>query len=124
MTDILSKFSPDDFQTAEHYWSTFDNCETEISARWVIRFLQNRGEGWAPFSYDEINAFYRTQRSDPRGSFTFNRLVSGTHRHVTGPWQSEMVKNDAVLVENEGKYSILPNFLEKLVGGGQLKKSA
>ena len=82
---LLEKLKPTDFQTSEHYWDTFGHAETEISARWIIKFLQHRmsqGEvaqnGWAPFTYRELNDFYNSGRESSgkqRGYFWFNRLI-------------------------------------------------
>ena len=95
---ILKKFKPEDFQTKDHYWDTFGNTETAVSARWVIRFLKHRNamlkvagqkvpnNGWAPFTYRQINTFYRKMRrksKNPKESITFNRLVPGTHYYTS-----------------------------------------
>jgi len=95
---ILEKFRPENFQVKEHYWDTFDHQETEISARWVIRFLKHRNamlrvagqkvpnNGWAPFTYKQINDFYRKTRRKSKSSeesITFNRLVPGTHYYTS-----------------------------------------
>jgi hypothetical protein len=92
---IRDKIKPEDFQTREHYWDTFDNSETESSALWVIKFLQHRNaairlagipvldNGWAPFTYDEINSFYRSEFNQTSRDISFNRLVEGTHHHTS-----------------------------------------
>jgi hypothetical protein len=82
---LLEKLKPTDFQTKEHYWGTFGNSETEVSACWIIMFLQHRmsqGEvaqnGWAPFTYEELDNFYndtRMARGKARENFWFNRLI-------------------------------------------------
>ncbi len=63
---------PDDINAAKHFFCAFGNSETEISAGWIVRFLQKRKQGWAPFTYEEIEAFYSRKRKD---GFTFNRLI-------------------------------------------------
>ncbi|MFA5202915.1 MAG: hypothetical protein WC708_00675 [Lentisphaeria bacterium] len=95
---ILKKFKPENFQTKGHYWDTFGHTETEVSAKWVIRFLKHRNamlkvagrkvpdNGWAPFTYGQINTFYRKMRrksKNPGESITFNRLVPGTHYYMS-----------------------------------------
>jgi len=65
---------PQNIDASAHLWDSFGNTETEISAGWVIRFLQERGEGWKPFTYAEINAFY--ERKSKFKGFGFNRLVN------------------------------------------------
>lgn len=101
--DIPSKF--------EHLWNAFDENETEISAGYILRYCQEQGS-WAPFSFEQINAFY--QRKPKRGDFTFNRLVEpGMHygmpgeRHLTGGgW---IVKNEA-----DGLYYITDDFIRRV----------
>jgi len=56
-----------------HFCDAFGNYETEISAAWIVRFLQERGRGWETFTYAEIDARYR-QRF-PREHFSFNGLL-------------------------------------------------
>lgn len=64
---------PEHINVKNHFFSAFDNTETEISANWVISFLQKRGQSWNPFSFDEINKFY--QKTFKNENFTFNRLI-------------------------------------------------
>lgn len=63
---------PGQIDAQQHLFEAFDHSETEISAGWIIRFLQERGKSWVSFTYDEINAFYSRRHKD---GFTFNRLV-------------------------------------------------
>ena len=63
---------PQDINESKHFFGAFDHTETEVSAGWICRFLQNRRQSWKPFDYDEINAFY-TRSFTHR--FSFNRLV-------------------------------------------------
>jgi hypothetical protein len=86
MINLTKVFQPEHFVLPEHYWDTFGHTQTEISAKWVMRFLQDRGKGWEPFTYDEINNFYNTKRiasGCEREKFTFNRLLPGKHKHDT-----------------------------------------
>lgn len=66
---------PDDIdvKNCRHFFDAFGHCETEISARWIVRFCQNRCKGWEPFTYADIEKFY----NDDKGfhNFSFNRLV-------------------------------------------------
>ena len=64
---------PKDINAKEHLFGAFDHSETEISAGWIIRFFQERGQGWRPFSYKEIGDYYASKGLC--GGFTFNRLV-------------------------------------------------
>lgn len=53
------------------WWGAFGNIETEISAQWIIRFLQQRGEGWKPFRHSDLEAFYT-----PQDGFLYNNLIT------------------------------------------------
>lgn len=68
--------TPNDIPTPPggHFWDAFGNMETEISARWLVRFAQERGTGWSPFTTEEIEAFYV---SGGFQDFRFNKLISG-----------------------------------------------
>lgn len=63
---------PEDIDGSRHFFGAFGNRETEISAGWIIRFLQERNQSWKPFKYEDINTFYSKQYTD---GFWFNRLV-------------------------------------------------
>jgi hypothetical protein len=62
--DIPSNFA--------HLWGAFDHFETEVSAAYILRYCREQGS-WAPFSYEQINAFHR--KTSKFCTFTFNRLV-------------------------------------------------
>lgn len=64
---------PNHIDASDHLWDSFDQLETETSARWIILFMQKRGQSWAPFTYDDINSFYSERLRD---GFTFNRLIN------------------------------------------------
>jgi hypothetical protein len=64
--------TPEHIDASQHLYGAFDHLETEISAGWIVRFMQARGKGWMPFTREEIEAFYSKKFSH---SFRFNRLV-------------------------------------------------
>jgi len=123
-TTLLQRLAPEDFRTDTHYWDAFGNNETEISARWVIRFLQDRGKGWASFTFAEINTYYLTIMMGVARDFTFNRLVEGSHNHMTAQSfpRGEQRANDSCIVVDGDTYTITDNFLAKLVSAKLLKK--
>lgn len=63
---------PDDIDASKHFFGAFDHTETEVSAGYIVRFLQKRNLGWEPFTREEIEAFYAESQKD---GFTFNRLI-------------------------------------------------
>lgn len=86
VTSLFEKLSPNDFQVTRHYWDTFGNAETETSALWIVKFLQQRCEvepntsPWAPFPLSQLQDFYnetRAAKGHRPEEFWFNRLVPG-----------------------------------------------
>lgn len=69
--------APDDIPTPEggHFFDAFGNYETEISARWLVRFAKQRGKGWEPFTLPEIEKFYNEDGGYQ--GFRFNNLIPG-----------------------------------------------
>lgn len=63
---------PKDINAKAHFYDAFGHLETEISAGWIVRFCQERGKGWEPFSKAEIEAFY--QSKGLHDGFLFNGL--------------------------------------------------
>ena len=72
MTTLKDKIQPNELQTEKHYWDTFGNYETEVSARLIVKFLADRGKGWASFTRKELDDFFPKERG-----FHFNRLALG-----------------------------------------------
>lgn len=66
-----TKIKPEDINTTRHFFNGFGHRETEISANWIVRFCQKRGEGWKPFMLSELEKFYT-----PGDGFWFNRLTT------------------------------------------------
>jgi len=67
--------TPEEIKITDHLWDSFGHYETEISADWLVRFAQDRGQGWKPFTYADIEKFY--SRSGKLSGFSFNKLISG-----------------------------------------------
>ena len=67
----ISAIKPSDIDTSQHFWDAFGNYETEVNARWIVRFCQDR-DSWEPFTYDELNSF--CEENGHKGDFWFNRL--------------------------------------------------
>ncbi len=67
--------APSDINTNDHFWNAFGHMETEVSARWIVRLMQEKG-AWVPFTYEEMHAFYTAPGRRPVGeSFLFNGLI-------------------------------------------------
>jgi len=73
-TDEGYPIKPSMIDTSDHFWDAFGHSETEVSARWIVRFVQQRGgDDWRPFTYAEIDGFYR--KKGRHDGFAFNRLL-------------------------------------------------
>ena len=64
--------TPDQIYMEEHFSDCFDNYEREITARWIVRLCQKKGD-WLPFTYAEIDEFHREGTGQ---SFLFNGIVT------------------------------------------------
>lgn len=73
ITTLIFPISPDDIDSTQHFWNAFDHSETEVSARWIVRYCQKRGSGWEPIPLSDLEAFYAEHHLD---GFTFNKLTS------------------------------------------------
>ena len=73
---LLNLILPENIKTTEHFWNTFGQAETEISARWIVRFLKEERplQGWVDFKHDDLQKFYN--RSRPGEVFLYNRLLA------------------------------------------------
>ena len=50
---IETVLPPDKINTEAHFWNAFGHHEREISANWVVRFCQSRGN-WDCFTFREL----------------------------------------------------------------------
>jgi len=69
---IDTPIKPSDIRTVQHLCNAFGKSETEISAGWLVRFAQDRGN-WEPFTWAELNGRY--QKKFPGCDFRFNGLT-------------------------------------------------
>lgn len=61
MKDATRQIQPKDIDTGKHFFDAFGKREREVSAKWIVRFCQHRELGWTPFTYKEIDDFYRSK---------------------------------------------------------------
>lgn len=114
------QIQPDDIDTPPggHFWGAFDNTETEVSARYVVRLCKRKG-GWHPFSHDEIERFYN--ESGHRG-FSFNRLIRpGTAFYIL---KGRVLEGGGWIIEIDGLYYVTDDFIFRCFQSTQVKKSA
>lgn len=99
--------SPNDIDISNEFVGAFGDQQTETSAGWIVRFAQDRGRGWQPFTYDEIENFYSRWHRD---GFSFNRLVP-----PQGNW---IVKGE------DKKYYMTGEFVERCHKASPYRQSA
>lgn len=113
------KVQPDDIDAStRHLWNAFDHSETETSAGWIIRFLQERGLGWAPFSHNEIEAYY--SKSGKFTGFSFNRLINpemvppSLARAFAGYYDKRIPKGGGWIIKgDDDKYYVTVEFVTR-----------
>lgn len=95
---IADVVKPENVKADGPLWDTFGHNETEVSARWIVRFLQEErpGQGWGPFPEADLQTYYEKGRGGPE-TFHLNRL----------PAQGHVVVRDGVV-------SLSPSFVSAL----------
>jgi hypothetical protein len=103
---------PDQIDTSDHLWDAFDHHETEISARWIVQFCQQRGQSWSPIRPEELTRYYRTERKQPHERFCFNRLIDpGTAFY--GGLGSRPVGGGWLMKQDDGTLAITDEFVTR-----------
>jgi hypothetical protein len=97
---------PTDIDLSDHMWDAFGNQETEISARYLMRLAQKRGD-WLPFTREEIEALYNEAGFQ---RFGFNHLIGEFRVHRAGnSWWERL----DVIVERDGKFYFTDEFVTR-----------
>jgi hypothetical protein len=67
---------PHDINAEEFLSEAFGNMESEISAGYIVRLMQGKGD-WKPFTYVELNEFYKRTCNTKGyvGRYSFNHLI-------------------------------------------------
>ena len=93
---------PNQIDTWHHFLDAFGKYKVEVSARYIVRFCQQRGRGWEPFSYEDITDFYR--QVGPGDDSWLNRLTTrgyvvekGGFYHVTDEFIARCYKASLVI---------------------------
>lgn len=97
---------PADIDTSHGLMDSFGNVETEVSASYIVRMMQERGD-WTPFTHEEIEAFY--SRSGRNRGFTFNHLMGEFAVHRAGGTYYDSL--NVVVVANEGNLYVTDDFV-------------
>lgn len=101
---IKDLVQPEHIKTDGHFWDTFGHSETEVSACWLVMFLQARnaagdGKSWEPFSRAHLERFYQFMLKKPQETFLFNRLWNQYHRRDARGEHIE-VKGDTITIKD------------------------
>jgi len=117
---------PSDIDVSNHFWDAFDHMETEISARWIVRFLQDRDDTWGPFTREELEAYYTAPGRRPAGErFNFNRLVSpelvprDAAAAFAGFIGDRVEKGGGWVERTDGRYQVTEDFIRRCAEGRQ-----
>jgi hypothetical protein len=95
--EIEEKRVPGDIDTGQHFFNAFGNLETEISARWIVQFCQERGQEWGPFTEEELELYYNQHGYE---GFWFNGLLTDDQRYIR--------------VDKEARtYEVTPEFIRR-----------
>jgi len=98
---------PTDIPLTDHLWNTFDHHETEISARYILKMCQRRGN-WQPFTRADIETVY--EASGHQG-FTFNRLIEPGYSYGS---RGRVLSGGGWIVERDGMYFITEEFVRRV----------
>jgi len=63
------QIKPSDIDSTKHFFDTFGHNETEVSARLIVKFLQERGDTWESFTQKELDTRFEED-------FWFNKLTN------------------------------------------------
>lgn len=95
---LMLKILPFDIDTSSHFYDSFGNMETEVSARWIVEYCQ-QSNTWARFSHADILRFYNSGITKHVHRFNFNNLDDPKY-----------------LVERDGYYTVTDKFITTCYG--------
>lgn len=101
--------NPIQIDASKHLFSAFSNMETEISAGYIIRMFQEKGN-WQPFTQEEIEEFY--SRSGHTDGFTFNALIDDKRERLFDG-KTHTIQGGWIVRRKDGQYEVTEKFIEK-----------
>lgn len=99
----MAHLLPSDINTKQHFWNAFDHSETEVSASWIVRFLQQAGNSWAPFMLEDLQAFYGKLRAESIYQQQLKKHVDAVDRKAADPNGYGYVPNKPLHAETDPK---------------------
>jgi hypothetical protein len=109
---------PEDIDTSKPFMEAFDHTETESSARWVVRFCQEK-ESWGPFREEELQTFYN--RTYPESRFHFNRLIEPG---MTYESRGSLLRGGGWLVRDGTNLRVTHDFITRCFRASPAKRTA
>lgn len=110
LDDEQHHIRPSDITADGHLWDAFDHYETEVSARYIVRMCQQRGN-WQPFTQEDIEAVY--QAAGFKG-FTFNRLIEPQMKSRS-LYDKPIPRGGGWIVKGDGRYFITVEFVNRVL---------
>ncbi len=98
---------PGHIDVNDHFWDAFDNMETEISARYLVRLAQQEGS-WRPFTREEVEKLYQDEGHQ---HFSFNRLI---HPQFVRDLTREHWEGGGWIVEQDDRLFFTTDFIERV----------
>ena len=127
ITETGHPITPADIDISNHLPNIFNDIATEVSAGWIIRFLQGRCRGWAPFTQEQICFFCAREHYY---HFSFNRLVEPemVPSCTGGPFAtfadgSEPKGGGWIVLTDQG-YCVTTDFVERCYKSSPVKQEA
>lgn len=117
---------PENIDSERPFCDGFDHRETEISAKWIVRFMQNQGRGWISFTLADIEAFYSQKHND---GFCFNRLVEpemvppSLARAFMGCDDERVPRGGGWIVLKDGRYYVTNDFIVRCYNASPVVES-
>jgi len=90
MEEKKTPIKPSDINTREHFWNSFGNFETEVSARLIVKMCQKKDDTWEPFTQADLN------KACSNSKFRLNNL-----------------ENTYVKQRDDGKFEVTKKFIGK-----------
>ncbi len=101
--------NPNEIDASKHLFDAFDNMQTEVSAGYIIRMLQEKGT-WEPFTQEEIEKFYR--KSGHTDGFLFNALIVPVTEHLFDG-RPHTFGGGWIVQRPDGKFEVTEKFVRK-----------
>lgn len=105
---------PSDIDASKHMYSSFGQSESEVSAGYIVRFMQERQKqgrkDWESFTYADIDDFYT--RKGAGNGYTFNRLIGHGNCHASEGYNQTHSSN-FLAIDEQGNMKVTLEFISR-----------